>query len=317
MNLRQIEVFHAVYSEGSISAASRLLNVSQPSVSKIVKHAETRLGFQLFRLVKGRLVATEEAHVLFRDVHELYERIGTFQQTARNLKSCAEGRIRIGLLPSLALSVAPEAVARFRLIAPRANFEISTVHHESFRNTLTARECDLVVGHHLLQGPEVQSVSLGMGRVGALFRRSLMPEMPDTIDGLTLRDHDIISLAPSVAISKLVDPVLQACAANRIRTIEVRTVYIAAALARQGVGLAIVDEFTARGIMTPDLCFRPIEPAVSFELKALHLAEQPLSRLTRSFLDVMRRIIARSATATAGADEDMTPYPVAMGFSTH
>jgi DNA-binding transcriptional LysR family regulator len=30
MNLRHIEVFHAVYTKGSVSAAARALNVSQP-----------------------------------------------------------------------------------------------------------------------------------------------------------------------------------------------------------------------------------------------------------------------------------------------
>ena len=48
MNLRHIEVFHAVYVNGSVSGAARALNVSQPSVSKMLRHAESLLGFQLF-----------------------------------------------------------------------------------------------------------------------------------------------------------------------------------------------------------------------------------------------------------------------------
>ena len=45
MNLRHIEIFHAVYVNGSVSAAARALNVSQPSVSKTLRHAESLLGF--------------------------------------------------------------------------------------------------------------------------------------------------------------------------------------------------------------------------------------------------------------------------------
>jgi len=33
MNLRHIEIFHAVYVNGSVSGAARTLNISQPSVS--------------------------------------------------------------------------------------------------------------------------------------------------------------------------------------------------------------------------------------------------------------------------------------------
>ena len=44
MRFRQIEVFHAVYTTGSISAAARALHVSQPSVSKVLHHTQYQLG---------------------------------------------------------------------------------------------------------------------------------------------------------------------------------------------------------------------------------------------------------------------------------
>ena len=52
MRIRHIEVFHAVYANGSISAAARMLNVSQPAVSKVLRHAEAQLGF--FLIHKGQ-----------------------------------------------------------------------------------------------------------------------------------------------------------------------------------------------------------------------------------------------------------------------
>ena len=48
MNLRQLEVFHAVYLHGTVSAAARSLNVSQPSVTKVLRHAEDSIGLPLF-----------------------------------------------------------------------------------------------------------------------------------------------------------------------------------------------------------------------------------------------------------------------------
>ena len=68
MRLRHIEVFHAVYSAGSITGAAKLLNVSQPSVSKVLAHAEQQLGFQLFNRVKGKIIPTKEAERLIDHV---------------------------------------------------------------------------------------------------------------------------------------------------------------------------------------------------------------------------------------------------------
>lgn len=37
MRVRQIEAFHAIYVSGSISGAARVLNVSQPSLTKVLQ----------------------------------------------------------------------------------------------------------------------------------------------------------------------------------------------------------------------------------------------------------------------------------------
>ena len=73
MNFRHIEVFFAVMSSGSITSAAKLLNVSQPSVTTTIKHAEKRLGFALFIRESGRLVPTREARVLFDEVSRAHE----------------------------------------------------------------------------------------------------------------------------------------------------------------------------------------------------------------------------------------------------
>ncbi len=301
MNLRQIEVFHAVYSVGSISGASRLLNVSQPSVSKVIRHAESRLGFPLFKLVKGRLMATPESHVLFREVDDLHARIDTFQRTARNLKSSLAGCLRMGVLPSLALSITPEAVARFRRRVPAVSFDVSAIHHDRFRDALVSRDCDFVIGHHLLPYPEFASVPLGLGRVGALFKRGLLPAGEPTISLRDLRRHEVIGLAPGVAIADLLDGEVDPEAVRP--AIVVHSVYIAAGMARHGAGIALVDEFTARVFADQELEFRPLEPAVTFELKALHLIERPLSRLARSFLDLQRTVMREPVASLAATPE--------------
>ena len=80
MRLRQIEVFHAIYTTGSISAAARKLHVTQPAVSKVLHHTQAQLGMTLFELVRGRLVATEQAHALYREVGEIHERLAALDK---------------------------------------------------------------------------------------------------------------------------------------------------------------------------------------------------------------------------------------------
>src|SRR3569623_2172401 len=120
MNLRHIEVFHAVYSNGSVMGAARELNVSQPSISKVLAHAESRLGFPLFRRVRGRLVPTEEAHIQIREADEVQGRVRSIRQTAKNLRGGVGAWLRLAVLPALGLDAAPAAV-RDLLAAPPAS----------------------------------------------------------------------------------------------------------------------------------------------------------------------------------------------------
>ena len=51
MTLRQVEVIRAVMITGTIGGAAKLLNVSAPGISRLVKYAERSLGIRFFQPV--------------------------------------------------------------------------------------------------------------------------------------------------------------------------------------------------------------------------------------------------------------------------
>jgi hypothetical protein len=58
VNLRQMEAFRAIMREGTVTDAAKLLGLSQPSATELLKHTEAKLGFRLFDRFKGRLRPT-------------------------------------------------------------------------------------------------------------------------------------------------------------------------------------------------------------------------------------------------------------------
>ena len=128
MRLRQIEVFHAIYTTGSMTNAAAMLNVSQPSISKVLAHAEQQLGYRLFDRVKGKLIPTPEAHQLFVHVKAVYKDVDQLRHVASNIKEAGAGRIRVAGTPAFGLEVLPKAVASFQREHPGTVFEIETLH---------------------------------------------------------------------------------------------------------------------------------------------------------------------------------------------
>jgi DNA-binding transcriptional LysR family regulator len=294
MNLRHIEVFHAVYVNGSVSAAARALNVSQPSVSNVLRHAESRIGFALFTRAKGRLVPTDEAHTLFVEVAEIYDRVGSLRQTAKNLVHASDGHIRIGVLPGFGIDVAPLAVAAFRRTHPKVSFDIQTLHHADIPRILQERHCDLAIayenaGHHKLDYQEI-----GRRELVLLYRKVDQPDALPRLGLNVLEDRDFISLAHSGPLGTLFSREVARLNLDIRETVTISTMYVAAALVRQGVGVAVVDDFTARVCVADDMDYRPFDPPISFGVYSVSLADRPMSRLTRSFTTLLAEMTGRT-----------------------
>ena len=291
MKLRHIEIFHSVYVNGSVSAAARALNISQPSVSKTLRHAESLLGFQLFQRTKGRLVATEDAHALFSEVSEIQDRVYALREAGRNLKRGAGGMLRLSALPSLALSVLPAAVSQFLRTHENVKFDLQTVHHDDLIRKLYEREAEVAIAFEVPPCAPVGYQLLGQGELVVLYRDQDVPDAPPRLELERLRGKPFISVAASGPIGHLFTQELQRLDLELDEVVSARTFYIAAALVRQGVGLTVVDSFTASASVGNGLSARPLEPQIPFDVHAMFLLNRPPTALATNFLKTLARVV--------------------------
>ena len=292
MNLRHIEIFHAVYVNGSVSAAARALNVSQPSVSKMLRHAESLLGFQLFERTAGGLVATEDAHTLFTEVGEIQDRVYALREAGRNLKRGAGGMLRVSALPSLALDALPTAVAGFLRGHTAVRFDLQTVHHDDLLRKLYERETDVAVAYEVPPAAPIGHRTVGGGELVVLYREEDMPGAPARVALEALQGRRFVSLAASGPIGHLFAGELQRLELELDEVVSARTFYIATALVRLGVGMTVVDSFTAAAAARePGLSMRPLDPPLAFGVHAMFLLNRPPAALATDFLKTFGQVI--------------------------
>lgn len=291
MNLRHIEVFHAVYVNGSVSAAARMLNVSQPSVSKVLRHAESLLGFPLFHRTAGRLVPTDDAHTLFGEVAEIQDRVYALREASRNLKRGSGALLRISALPSIALDAIPATVAQFMRTHPGTRFDLQTVHHADLLRKLYERETDIAVAFEVPQGAPLDRHWLGAGELVVLYCEQDMPQAPARIELEELAGRPLVSLAASGPIGQLFSTEVQRLGVELNEVVSARTFHIATALVRRGVGMTVVDNLTARASLAPGLAMRPLASRLTFDVHAMYLKDRPPTALGTTFLKTLARTI--------------------------
>lgn len=297
MRLRQIEVFHAVYANGSISAAARALNVSQPAVSKVLRHTEAQLGIKLFDLVRGRLVPSDEAHALFREVDEVFDRIASLQLTAQNLRASGAGHLRIGVVPSLGLEIAPRAIAAFRAKNPDVTFSVRTLHHNDVVRSLYERECDLAIGYDPPHHPRMRQKKLASAALYLMAPKGQFGADRDAVAITELNGLDMVSVTGSGPIGDLVTRAFSKSQIEAREIVSVSTYYIAAALVRYGSGVAIVDAFTAQAMATDGLDVLQLTPELNFGVCAAWLEDRPLSKLGSKFVASVEDVLLHSRAA--------------------
>lgn len=296
MNFRHVEVFHAIYTNGTVSAAARALSVAQPTVSKILRHAESVLGYVLFHRAGGRLVPTDEAHALFREVDEIYDKMLALRRTSTNIGRRSQELIRFAVLPGFGLEIAPRAVAAFHRTHPKVVFDIQTRHTADFLRTLQEKECDIVIGYEAPSHPQLSYHDIGEAELVLVHRRGDLPETPGRVALDIIEKHDFITVAPdSGPLGRLLAREIDHRNLAPKELVTISTSYIATSLVREGLGIAVVDSITAHALCGGDLGYRGFDPPLTFNMCCVTLADRPLPKILRRFLQTLRDTIGNLA----------------------
>lgn len=291
MRLRQIEVFHAIYTSGSMTNAAAMLNVSQPSISKVLAHAEQQLGYRLFDRVKGKLVPTPEAHQLIHHVEAVYRNVDRLRHVADNLRLAGNGRIRIASTPAFGLEIVPLAVASFLQRHDNIVFEVETLHLDELTTALVESRMDIGLAFERVSHHDVREVGLATGRFVVVA--------PDTVDFGGKTSVSLSDLASCRFIGLMGRGPLGRLLSAHLATSETdfdivawsETYHVAKELVRRGVGLTIADEITARSGGSGGIQVLPLEPPLEFEIVALHLLSVPPSIAVKNFLAHLEKTI--------------------------
>lgn len=291
MRLRQIEIFNEVYLNGSISGAARVLNVAQPTVSKILKHTEDQLGFLLFQRNKGRLVATSEANVLYKETKSIYRQIAKLNNTVDNLKNPDTGKFRIVSVAALGLEALPKLIQKYRAKYKQTQFIYQTHHYHDLVDTLISYDKD--IGFALNPPPRegIKQISIGEGELVCIYQNGEFDDHADRLKLEDLQGHDFVSIEASGPLGDILSERLAMEESSFNAKIIAQTYFVARNMVGLGGGIAIVDSLTAKSNGPGNIEYKGFSPPMKFAVKALYVEDRPLSKAYLDFLEFVKKNI--------------------------
>ena len=127
MRLTQIRDFLAVVDAGSIRAAARGLNLSQPALTKSIRQLEQELGAMLVtRSVRGA-VPTEHGRAFLARARAVSADLRRAREEIAQLNGAREGSLAIGSAPGPALGLLPDTLIQLRKRWPRASIRVADI----------------------------------------------------------------------------------------------------------------------------------------------------------------------------------------------
>jgi len=259
MNMRHVEAFRAVMISGSVVGAAKMLNVTQPGVSRTIALLELRLGYALFHRNGRRLVPTSEGEALYREVEHLYVGIDRITQVAYDIRHHRAGALRLATLPALAQSLVPAVIAKFMLTRPRVRIFVQTIPSNQIAELVATRQFDLGIVELPLTKSGVHIDPLPSAPVVVLLPAGHRLVDAPAISLVDLAEERLVLLSPQSYLRYEIDNAFTAVGCTPDVVAETPTSPMICALVAEGAGVGLVSAWTPLTIADARVVQKPLK----------------------------------------------------------
>ncbi|KZB50816.1 LysR family transcriptional regulator [Thalassospira lucentensis] len=146
IKFRHLTCFLEVARQRSVVKAADTLSITQPAVSKTIRELEEHLDARLFDRSKRGVTLTDFGKVFLRYAGASVTALRQGVDSISQVRMQGGLSINLGVLPTVAASVMPNAIRRFKALSPDTTVKVVAGPNVMLMGQLRVGELDLVVG---------------------------------------------------------------------------------------------------------------------------------------------------------------------------
>jgi DNA-binding transcriptional LysR family regulator len=277
MTLRQVRAFVVVARFSSFTRAADLLHLTQPALTVQIRQLEQALGVKLFDRSTRAVELTRTGRELLPVLERLLGEFDAVVVSTREMAAMRYGTVRIAALPSVAATVLPPLIARFKQRHPHIRITVRDSVGERINAMVREEIVDFGIGSDVEPDAELETIPLFEDEMRAVVPAShpLGKQTEVMLDRLI--DEPLILMDTQSSVRSLVDRAFADRGHLAVPAYEVTYMSTAIGLVRAGLGIAILPS-TA------------IELRLETELPSLSIQEPILHRSITLVLKVGRSL---------------------------
>ena len=288
IKLRQLHVFSALMSAGSVSKAATQLSLTQPAISIALSNFETELGFRLFDRSRGSFAPTADAILLHAEIEQGLLALSRIERCAADIRDGGTGTITVASNGVVAFNLLPKIISEFHAEHKQIRVDLRIHSSQQIAQWVSGREVDIGV----LDMPEtVDGLELELYKLPCvcIMRSTDVLAEATTVTPEMLADRTVIGVNGDHAVDLSLDRLLAESQTVAGRNLTGGYFAIMRNFVREGAGIALVDAANGKLELGDGVTWRPFLPRVDFELALITAIDQPRHRPAELFLNKLRQ----------------------------
>ena len=288
--LDHLRYFQAVARCGSLSAAARVLQVSQPGLTAVIKQLEERFGTRLLVRLRTGVSLTSTGQELLRFANESLTRLDTVEQRIKGLESDEVGDFVIGCHESLGAYFLPQWMTRFLESNPRIQLSLSNSTSRLVLNATVERTAHFGIVVNPDPHPDLVQLKLFRDAVDLFVLADGAPASGDLTAAKERLQRGPLVFAGRILQSQQIVDQLAAMDSLSSRLLPCGDLELVKSFALAGLGVAVLPRRVAR--YCQDGRLRRLHPALPFIADEIHLLFRGDAHRTRAFVTTKDAIMA-------------------------
>ncbi|THH36815.1 LysR family transcriptional regulator [Aliishimia ponticola] len=283
-----MRAFLATAETGSLSAAARVLGLTQPTLGRQVAALEQALGVTLFERAGRSLTLTQTGTDLLPHARQMAKAAAHLSLIATSQSQSIEGEIRVTASDVFSAYLMPDVLRQVQEHAPRLHVELVATNDLA---DLIRREADIAIRHVRPTEPELIARRLTDTTAHLYAASSYLDARGAPLGAADLAGHDFVGFADNARLIAHLAEIGIPVTPDNFR-IGSQNALVAWRLVQQGFGIAPMADAVARD--TPGIVrVLPDMPPIVFPVWLVTHRELHTSRRIRLVFDILAETLAQ------------------------
>lgn len=209
MDIRQIDYFAEVASQLNFTKAAAALHISQPSLSKAIKHLETEVGTSLLYRGAKQLELTDTGEAFLANARQVLEAFNNLTAELNDVMELKKGEIKIGIPPIMGAVFFSRMISVYKEAYPSIHLLLTEVGTNKIKQGVEEGTLDIGLVCHLpVKNENLNTIELIKDPLMLLIHREHALAEQTTVDFPDIENESFILYRQDFSLH---DSIIDAC----------------------------------------------------------------------------------------------------------